>query len=283
MTTRQWMIGFLLGVAGWALADFEAEMRAAGALCKDKKHEEAIQAYVTLGESRQDPEERFEAIRTAAECARLHGGGEAKALDLCGRIGVEPYVKACRAKIYTWTASASNVVAEFENEDFSTWPEDLAAIGYSIRGAAYFRVEKGPEAARDFLRAFQCATSYAKWGAFQRLGDTYWKLLGDEVLAEACYRKCISDFGGGWPGLQARVNLGELLLSQKRYDDALKCLFPYKYGGSWHVSMLIAKAKVYAEMGKKAEARASLEEALKTVGIHAGQTKQCEELLATLK
>jgi tetratricopeptide (TPR) repeat protein len=238
---------------------------------------------VELGEARTEPERRYEAICAAAVCARLHKGGESKALALCERIGVEPYAKACRAKVYTWAVSPSNVVAELGGEDFSTWPEDLAAIGYANRGAAYYTVKKGPEAARDFLKAFQCGTGSPKWSAFQRLGDTYWKLLGDEVYAEAIYRKCVHDIPGGYPGLQARVNLAELLLSQKRYEDALECLFSYKHGGSWQVRMLYARAKVYGEMGKKAEARACLEEALNTVGIQPRQAKQCKERLATLE
>ena len=87
----------------------------------------------------------------------------------------------------------------------------------------------------------------------------------------------------GWPGLQARVNLGELLLSQKRYDAALQCLKGDKHGGSWQVSLLYVEAKVYAEMGRTDEAIADLEAALKTHGIHPSQAKDCEKMLADLK
>ena len=172
MLTRLWLSGLVVLTAGAALADFEGDMRDAGALCKANKHEEAVQAYLKLGESRGDPEERYQAISAAAVCTRLHLGGEARALDLCQRIKAEPYVKACRATVYQWATSPQKVVAEFRNEDFSAWPESLAAIGYSVRGAAYYNVKNGQEAARDFLKTFQFARSYAKWSALQRLGDT---------------------------------------------------------------------------------------------------------------
>lgn len=267
-----------------ALAGFEADLRAAGALCQAKKHEEAIRAYVKLGEGRSDPEERYQAISAAAVCARLHLGSEARALDLCQRIKAQPYAKACRATVYQWATSPQKVLAEFRDEDFSAWPESLAAIGYTVRASAHYNLKHGPEAARDFLRAFQCGKSFAKWSAFQKLGDTCWKLLDDEVLAEACYRKCMSDFGGGWPGLQARVNLGDLLLSQKRYDAALQCLTGAPGAtGFWKAALLIGTAEVHMAAGRKPEAVATLKQALATAGLHASQKKECESLLSGLK
>jgi tetratricopeptide (TPR) repeat protein len=118
----------------------------------------------------------------------------------------------------------------------------------------------------------------------ERFRNKYWKLLDDELLAEACYRKCISDFGGGWPGLQARVNLGELLLSQARQDAALQCLTGAPgVGGSWKAALLIGAAKVHIAAGHKPEAIAALKQALDTAGLHASQKKECESLLAGLK
>jgi hypothetical protein len=267
-----------------ALAGFEAGLRAAGAMCQERKHEEAIRAYVKLGEGRSDPDERYQAISAAAVCARLHLGSEVRALDLCQRIRAQPHVKACRATVYQWATSPREVLKEFRDEDFSTWPESLAAIGYAVRASAHYNMENGPKAARDFLRSFQFAKSYAKWSALQRLGDTFWRLLDDEILAEACYRKCMSDFGGGWPGLQARVNLGELLVSQKRYDLALQCLSGAPgAGGYWKAAMLMGTAKVHIAAGRKSEATAALKQALATAGLYPSQKTECEALLSTLK
>jgi predicted negative regulator of RcsB-dependent stress response len=94
----------------------------------------------------------------------------------------------------------------------------------------------------------------------------------------------MSDFGGGWPGLQARVNLGELLVSQKRYDLALQCLSGAPgAGGYWKAAMLMGTAKVHIAAGRKSEATAALKQALATAGLYPSQKTECEALLSTLK
>ncbi|MFA7159590.1 MAG: hypothetical protein WC299_09830 [Kiritimatiellia bacterium] len=277
----------LLGVPAWIVtADFNSDLQAAAALCKDGKHAEAIQAWINLGDSSADVQEQYAAICKAAECARLHEGGEARALEMAAYLKTEPYGKACRAFVYQWSGAFSNIVAEFENEDLAAWPEDMAANGYKVRGGAHFNLKHGPQAARDFLKTFQCSKSYDKWTAMRMLGQTYWKLLDDPLIAEGCFRKCISDFGGGHPGLQARVELADLLLEQKRYEDALKCLqapADRPGAGYWLGALLYSEAKVNAAMGRKAEAINALETVLKTHGINQYQQKDCEKMLATLR
>lgn len=272
--------------AGFARADFASDMQAAEALTKAGQHEEAIQAYLALAAACTDADQRFEAVREAAACARFHApaGGEARALALCDQAGPDFYPKACRATVYEWMVSPSNVVADLGSEDIAAWPEAMAAVGFSSRAQAYASLKNGPAAAADFLKAFQFGKNYGKWAALQRLGDTYWKLLDDELLAEACYRKCIAAFDGGWPGFQARVNLGELLMIQQRYDAALQALrSPLEFGGYWKIALLIGTAKVQIAAGNKTEAIKVLEEALATPGLQESQKQECERLLADLK
>ena len=83
-------------------------------------------------------------VAAAGNASSLAPTDEAKALELCQQIGAEPYVKAARATVYQWATSPATVVAELRDEDFSAWPESLAAIGYAVRGAAYFQPEARP-------------------------------------------------------------------------------------------------------------------------------------------
>lgn len=277
-------LGLVAAAVTAAGADFEADLRAAAELCQEKQHEQAIQAYLQLAAGRSELDERYEAIREAAVCARLHLGNESRALDICQRLDAGPYRMACRAVVYQWATSPAKVLAELRDEDIAAWPESLAAIGFAVRGSAFFNAKQGPQAARDFVRAFQFGKTFAKWSALGRLGDTYWKLLDDELLAEACYRKCMADFGGGWPGLQARLNLADLLRSQQRYEAALQCLNGAPpVGGVWKASLRISAAKVHLAAGQKPQAAACLDEALATVGVMAHQKKECEALRAELK
>ncbi len=278
-----WMV--LALTVGMARADFANDLNVAAAFCKAGQHEEAIQAYLALADNGTDADQRFEVVRTAAACARLHTpGGEARALTLCDQAGPDFYAKACRASVYEWMVSPSNVVADLGAEDIAAWPEALAALGFDVRARAYFSLKNGLAAADDFLKTFQFGTRTVKWAALQRLGDTYWKLLDDELLAEVCYRKCMAAYGGGWPGLQARVNLGELLVAQERYDAALQALtVPSTIGGYWKTALLIGTANAQTAAGNPADAIKALEEALATPGLYNSQKQTCERLLAELK
>jgi hypothetical protein len=80
----------------------------------------------------------------------------------------------------------------------------------------------------------------------RRLTDkvTFWHRLDDEILAEACYRKCMAVSGLAWPGLQSRVNLGALLLAQKRHDAALQVLTGAPGAtGTWRAALLIGAGR----------------------------------------
>ncbi|MFA7159592.1 MAG: tetratricopeptide repeat protein [Kiritimatiellia bacterium] len=268
---------------GALYADFEADMLAAAQLQNENKYDEAIAAWINIGNSCADPDQQFDAIRKAAECARLNKGGEARALEICANLKTEPYGQACRAVVYQWTAAHSNVIAEFEGIDFAGWPEELASVAYRVRAQAYYSLKNGRGAAHDYLKAFQCSRHFDKWTSLRMLGNTYLNLLGDEITAEACFRKCVADCGGGHPGLSAKVDLVNLLMAQKRYADALKCLVGDKHGGSWEANLTAMEGKVYAAMGKKAEAISAYEKALKVHGIQANKQKECEKAIAELR
>ncbi|MDY0167046.1 MAG: tetratricopeptide repeat protein [Thermoguttaceae bacterium] len=263
-----------------AASDFASRMDAADDLCREGRHEEAVAAYVALAKASPEVERRYEALSAAARCARLHLSSEARALELCGEIGDPLYAKACRAVVYQWASSPARVIEDLGEEDLTLWPEELAATGFMVRGQAHYNLDNGKEAVDDFVRAYQFSRGRDKWAALQRLGDTFWHRLDDEILAEACYRKCMSDSGLAWPGLQSRVNLGSLLLAQQRHDAALQ-VFTGAPGatGTWRAALLIGAARVHAATGQPDAARSALNEAIQVPGIHAWQKEEAEKLL----
>jgi tetratricopeptide (TPR) repeat protein len=275
------LVNLTLGATGVQASDFSSRMSTAGDLCRDGRHAEAIEAYAALAQSRSAVEERYQAISAAARCARLHLHSEARALELCDLTDHPLYAKACRAVVYQWATSPGRVLEDLGDEDFTRWPEDLAAIGFMVRGQAHYRLENGRQAVDDFVRAYQFSRGQEKWAALQRLGDTFWHRLDDEILAEACYRQCMSVSGLGWPGLQARVNLGSLLLDQERHDAALQVFTGAPgAGGTWRIALLIGAARVHIATGAREAARSALHEALQTPAITASQKQDAEELLA---
>lgn len=268
---------------GLQASDFASRIDAAADLCREGRHEEAVAAYTALAKASPEVEQRYEAMSAAARCARLHLSSEARALELCDGIGDPLYAKACRAVVYQWASSPARVIEDLGDEDLTRWPEELAATGFMVRGQAHYRLENGKQAVDDFVRAYQFSRGREKWAALQRLGDTFWHRLDDEILAEACYRKCMSVSGLAWPGLQARVNLGALLLAQERHDAALQVLTGAPGAtGTWRAALLIGTAGVHAATGERNAARAALNEAIGTPGIHASQKEQAKTLLTEI-
>ncbi len=264
-------------------SDFALRMDAVDDLCREGQHEQAVAAYLALAKASPDVEQRYEAVCAAARCARLHLGSEARALELCGEIGDPLYAKACRAVVYQWATSPARVIEDLGEEDLTRWPEELAATGFMVRGQAHYRLENGKQAVDDFVRAYQFSRGGQKWAALQWLGDTFWHRLDDEILAEACYRKCMAVSGLAWPGLQSRVHLGSLLLKQERHDAALQVLTGAPGAtGTWRAALLIGTARVHAATGERDAARAALNEAIGTPGIHALQKEQAETLLTKI-
>jgi tetratricopeptide (TPR) repeat protein len=261
-------------------SDFASRMDSADALCREGRHEEAVAAYVALAKASREVVQRYDAISAAARCARLHLGSEARALELCDAVADPLYTKACRAVVYQWATSPARVIDDLGEEDLTRWPEELAANAFMVRGQAHYRLENGKQAVDDFVRAYQFSQGQEKWAALQRLGDTFWHRLDDEILAEACYRKCMAVSGLGWPGLQSRVNLGALLLAQERHDAAMQVLTGAPGAtGTWRAALLIGAAQVHAATGQADAARSALNEAVQTPGIHASQKEQARTLL----
>lgn len=283
MRKATWIILTALCLASTAAADdFRARLGDAAELCAEGRHEEAVAAHTALAEARDDLDEQFDALSAAARCARLHLRSEARALELCDLFEDETYRLGCRAVVYQWASSAERVIEDLGDADMLLWPEGLAATGFMVRAQAHYRLGNGQEAVDDFVRAYQFSTGRPKWGALQRLGDTFRHLMDDEILAEACYRKALSSGGMAWSGLQARVSLGDMLIEQERYDDALR-VFDVRPDGSWRVRMLLGTARVHQATGARDEAVAALEDALQTPGIQASQREEAENMLEELK
>ena len=287
-TRNIWMVGMvgLALTAGLARAEFSDDMLAAAQLRKDGKHKEAIQAYLALAEQAPDDDRRFEAVCAAARCARLDTpSGEARALTLCDQAGPDPYPKACRATIYYWMTSPSNVVTDLGAEEIAAWPEALAVVGFSARGRAHLFLKNGPAAVADFVKVYQFGNLFGKMDGLKWLGDTYWKLLDDTVLAEAFYRKCMAMGPGSTPGLLARINLGALRTEEGRHDDALKVLndFLPRASGCWKADMLLGIAKTHIAAGQAEQARDALEAVPASPGVLSHQVKAAEQLKASLK
>ncbi len=261
--------------------DFRNRLNDCHELCQAGNHEEAVAAYVELADSQTAIEEKFNALSAAARCARLHLRSEARALELCDRLDEETWRLACRAVIYQWATNPAQVLEDLGEVDITTWPDALAATGFMVRANAHYRQENGQQAVDDYVRAYQFSSGREKWGALQRLGDTFNHLLDDEILAEACYRHAMNNGGFAWSGLQARVSLGNLLIRQGRFDDAL-AVFSASPDGTWRTSMLLGTARTHLAANNREAARQTLDEIRAWPHASAAQKQETQSLLEAL-
>lgn len=261
--------------------DFGERLRDASELCQGGKHEEAIAAYITIADSQPDQARQFDALSAAARCARLHIRSEARALEICDRLEDDQWRLACRAVIYQWATSPPQVLEDLGDVDMTEWPDALAATGFMVRGQAHYRENNADQAVNDFVRAYQFSTGRDKWAALHRLGNTFLNLKDDEILAEACFRHAMTNGGFAASGLQARVSLGNLLIQQQRFDDAV-AVFNARPDGTWRTEMLIGTARAHIAASQHEKARKILTELHSWPHVSNPQRQQIEEIAQLL-
>lgn len=262
-------------------ADWRTRLADAADLCRDGDHEGAITAYTTVAQTREAPADRFAALSAAARCARLHMRDETRAFALCDLLEDETWRLGCRAVVHQWTASADRVLEDLGDVDLLAWPDQLAATAFRVRGRAHYRKSNAQAAIDDFVHGYQFSGGREKWGTLKQLGDTFRHLMDDEILAEACYRKAMQSGGMGWGALQARVSLGDLLIEQQRYDDALR-VFAVRPDGSWRTPMFLGAARAHLGAGDTEAALAVLDELRDWPHVSAAQRAEAEAIHATL-
>ena len=159
----------------------------------------------------------------------------------------------------------AGLIEEFENEDFSAWPE--AAEGFYLRGMAYLNQKDGAKAERDLKEAVKRdpTESFFWYG----LAETCHQLLKDDKRALEAYKKAFElENNLGWMPAAAAVKSVNILLYDLKNEEALQLLQRYsdedleKIGDYWRFNLLRAYARVYAAMGQEEEARVKFMAAL---------------------
>jgi len=263
-------LAFLFGAG--ALADYLAERKAAVKLVRSGKYQEAFDAFMKMAEETGNEVQKSDALEQAALAAhRLNRYDDA--IELAKQIPLERRSKACRLNIMDASRKKSEeLLAAFKDEDFSDWPPSLAGPAHFARGRAFFRVGQGKRAAEDLAKASELLTNANTKGlACTTLGDTWRKLLKDDDKALEAYRKTYTT-KALYKECYAALSIADILAQRGKFDEAHaefaridmeKVTHPY-----WRVRMLAAMAGLLVKEGRKAEAIAKYEEALRVQGIN---------------
>jgi len=280
-------------VAGMAVAepvDYPTARKAAAALAKAGRYENALKAFQQMGETANTDDQKADAFEQAAMCAvRLKDN--ARATQLAARIPLKPNANVVRMRILAKDRKYAELIERYGTLDVSTWPRPIAGEALVHRGRAHAALRQGEPAAAaleqavDWLPA-NTLRSEAQLG----LAQTYAGLLKDAEKALGAYQNLIAmetrRDRGGWKYYSGIIGAAGLQSRQGKHAEALATLAAVdvaKTKGYWHVAMLVARGEVHAAAGRTKQAVVAFTKALAEKGIAAHHKKRCEQRLSELQ
>lgn len=268
------------------VADYQDDHKAAMELVKAGKNEEAMSAFEKMGKSTADEAQKNDAFEQAAICASNLKKYD-QALELAGQIPQVPMAKAVKIRIMFENNKHKELLAAFKEEDMSAWPEKAAGPAYFYRGRAYMTVRDGKAAEADLKKVVSSQSAgKLRDQAFLYLGKTYCEILNDDAQALANFAEVTkSGANYGWINLSCITSSSDILVKQKKYDEALAILAKVdssKMPAVWKYNFILAYANVAGAQGKKEEAIAKLNEGLAGKDIAEWQKQLFQQKLKEL-
>lgn len=277
------LVFLVSGIVGWA--DYVRERETAVALTREGKVEEALVVFRRLADAEASESQRADALEQAALlCDRLRRPEEA--LELARRIPLAVVSRSVQLQLLADHRQWGEIVAQFGQEDFATWPDTRIGPAAFCRGRAYCALKNGEAARRDLTLASEYLLEDNSLGlALCALGDTYHRLLKDDDNALRAYRQAYLR-RNVYKRCQAALSAADVLRAQGKAAVALEELavipldhvtFPY-----WRSRLLMAWGETLAEAGRTAEATAKYQEVLALPELPEATRKACEEALRKL-
>jgi tetratricopeptide (TPR) repeat protein len=273
-------------VAACALADYPEDRKAALALAGAGKNEEAIAAFVKMAAGKLSDFQKSDALEQAVLCAlRLRKYDQAT--ELAKQIPQAPVAKLCLMRILMDQRKWQELVDQFKDEDLATWPDAVVGEAAWNRGQAALYLKKGEPAVKDLAKAADYLNeTNAKGLVLIDLGSAYQLLKNDDAALEA-YRKVYAT-GNVYKHCQAAANAAGILARQGKLDDATKELDKIDMKlvdtrNYWVDNLFIQYGNILAKQGKKAEAAAKYNEALKNKELHPSLKNAVEAGLKALE
>lgn len=239
-------------VTSQAFAGYVEDRREAEKLAHKRKHDEALAAYTKMAEGDFSDFQKSDALEQAVFHAIMLKNYDL-ANELAAKIPMDPVRKTCQMRILLYQRKPKDVIAQFAEEDFGTWPESLRAAGYSLRGNAYLREKQGEKAVSDLSQCVLFKTdSRSLCGTYLSLARAQ-ALNGDDQKAIETYRKIKNlskqDYS---QSMSALIETANLLAKQEMYDEALRELDGHtgkSPRGYWRGRFLLTRAGIIRKKG----------------------------------
>lgn len=276
----------LLAPPAWAEPQFIAERQEGLKLVQGSKHAEAAAFFLKLAETAAKPEQKGDALRHAALATARNKQIEA-ALLLADTIPLKPDADFTKVQIYLETRKWAELLTAAERLDADSWPDALIYPTLMARARARSALGEMAAAEADAKQAIQHTISLNNQAAAWHLIAQNAQRSGkDQTKALEAYGEMIRLNPSGGSLQRALSERARLLSSLGKHDAALADLVELdkntRNDPHWICMALISYGDVYRDMGDKAKARQSFEQAAKVPGAPAVLLDEVNKRLAEL-
>jgi tetratricopeptide (TPR) repeat protein len=277
----------VLALPALAEPHFIAERQDGLKLVQSGKNAEAAAFFVKLAETAAKPEQKGDALRHAALATARNKQVEA-ALLLADQIPLKPEADFTRVQIYLETRQWAELLKATERLDADSWPDALIYPTLMARARAHSALGEMTAAEADARQAIQHTISLNNQAAaWHLIAQNALRSGKDGAKALEAYAEMIRLQPSGGSLQRALSERARLLSSLGKHDAAVADLAELdkntRNDPHWICTALMSYGDVYRDMGDKAKARQSFEQAAQVPGAPAILLDEVKQRLAELK
>ena len=243
-----------------SVTDFILASQTAAAMMRDRKPQEALEAYVALATDRKLTDfQKSAALVQAAGCARALENFE-RADALAAQIPLQSVAKTVRMENLLAQREWETLIEQFADEKIRDWPFWQIGAGSFARGRALHAAGQGKAAAVDLLLALAFTPASRERLSIQgTLADNYEKVLADDDKALLVYQEIVESRTntGSADYFSALQGAARILTRRREFEEALNILNQVNVKdlrGYWRGSMLLARGSTLSAAGRNKEA-----------------------------
>ena len=270
-----------------AEAHFIAERREGLKLVQSGKHAEAAAFFVKLADAAAKPEQKGDALSQAALATARNKQIEA-ALQLADQIPIKAESLFAKIQIYLEARMWAELLKATERLDSATWPDSLIYPTLMARARAHSALGEIDAAESAALQAVKNTISLNhQASAWHLIAQNAQRVGKDGSKALEAYAEMIRLRPSGGGLQRALSERARLLSSLGRHEAALADLTELEKNTNkdpyWISTALMACGEVQRDMGDKAKALQSFENAAKVPGAPVALLDEVKKRLAEMK
>lgn len=204
-----------------------------------------------------------------------------EAEETAGKIQNASWKNYTQMEILSTFGKFNEIAERFQTEKIDTWPEEIAYLGFFLRGRGMgWNPALSKDAVADLEKSLaQCGSDdltrilvlNTLIRAFRNTGDNA------KALAAADKALAMKKFKGFYAYLDSAMQKNQILISEKKFEEARKTLDTLNSerkwnGGAWYLVYLENCGDLALAQGKTADAKKFYGQAIAVENVHPGLT-----------